>query len=280
MRNLHMLEVTPSNNLSKLRLGFVKTNVTSSEQDTENRTLSFQEFSILLSTATVGLKDGPYLLRGPCHGHRSNKNMTEAYVLVIDGDSSFNAITGIVNYISAPPIVDAHNVLKHLGLTHVIHTSHSHFLEGKGNRWRAYIPTSRPYTQEEIEVINSSMHKLMQEVGCNVVQTNESGTFSQPWYMPRKATEDALFEHHMHVGNAFDVDAVIEKSFVCISGLSAKELEAFERLSKQKCPTEITLFNATHSMAELLSKHGYKKSKSFGHNDRWIHLNSNSGQLD
>jgi len=135
--------------------------------------------------------------------------MEYSQLLVIDGDSSFDPATGEVDSISAPPAAIAHSALQKLGLTHVVHTSHSHMQGGKGNRWRAFILTDREYTASEVGQLTTSLHKAIQDAGCPVTQTKESSTFSQPWYMPRIATEGAPFEHYSLEGEPFSVDQAL-----------------------------------------------------------------------
>lgn len=260
-----------------LSLGFVPTSAKATEQVSENRKLHFHELVELLSTAHEGPKDGPYILRGPCLGQRSDKNMSEAFLLVVDGDSSFDPSTGEVDKISAPTIDVAHNALKQLGLLHAIHTSHSHMQGNKGNRWRAYIVASRAYTKPELAPLTTALHKQMQKNGCHVGQTNESGTFAQPWYLPRRASADALFECHSFVGKPFDVDAAVGDSSHDLETLPPDLLAKFESLARRPRPAEITAFLKTYPLADMLKKYGYTKSQSHHHHARWIHPNSLSG---
>ncbi|NWF37270.1 YfjI family protein [Mariprofundus sp. KV] len=251
-----------------ITLSIVNTSATAKQQIAQNSTMTFQQVSDLLSGVTVGLKDGSYFMRGACNGQRSEGNMAgSADVLIIDGDSSMNPNTGELNETSAPHPQLAHTALKQMGLSHVVYTTHSHMNNGKGNRWRAVVPTSKPYTRAELAALNTALHTEMQAAGCHVAHTKESDTFSQPWYLPRKASEDSPFEYFSFVGASFDV-AVEETS------VPDDVLKAFEQLTRGDTPAAITEFNSTHSLLDELIKHGYKASRN---KQRWIHPNSTSG---
>ena len=195
----------------KITIGLVSrgVKVRSHHQIADNKPIDWDKFAGSLNNPKVGPKDGSYLLRGPCYGPRNTDHMNSSQLLVIDGDSSFDPVSGEIDQQSAPPALRAHEALKTLGLTHVIHTSHSHMQNGKGDRWRAYIPTDREYTKPEIGTLTTALHKATQEAGCPVQQSTESSTFAQAWYLPRRASESAAFEHYAFEGLPFAVDAAL-----------------------------------------------------------------------
>ncbi len=234
------------------------------KQLSENRELSLKDFE-----PTVGIKDGTHVLRGPCDGNRSDANMSTADVLIIDGDSSFDFKTGEVNALSAPPAKLAHEALKALGLSHVVHTTHSHQQNGKGNRWRAFVWTNRPYTKGELEACNATLHEAVQLQGCTVTQTKESGAFGQPWYLPRVPSEEALadFEYYVHNGKFFCVGEAV--------AAYAKEQKVVSTYNPRMGGSDdvIGAYVSTHSLADLLRKHGYEQ-KAWR---KWLSPNSTSG---
>jgi hypothetical protein len=256
------------------RLGSVETGVTSSYQVVINLELSFQQLVAKMSSPGVGQKDGPYILRGPCDGCRADDNMCEGYVLVIDGDASIDLATGDINDVSAPSVELAHKSLKKLGLTHVLHTSHSHQRADKGNRWRAFIPTSRPYSKKEISSLTTILHERVQEAGCNVAQAKESSVFAQAWYLPRIVSVDAPFMALSFVGLPFDASLVATHPIKkVVPDDLVVALAEFAVLSRKPRPSVIQSFLNNQKLTELLLKNGYTKSR---HN-RWIHPNSSSG---
>jgi len=253
------------NSQNEIRFAVVHAGVSASEQKAENKAMLFSDFAAVLSKPTVGQKDGAYIVRGECNGHRRDANMVLATMVVIDGDSSFNPGTGEVDELSAPEMSLAIQALDKLGLMHVVHTSHSHMQSPKGNRWRACIPLSRPVTKTEFPIINTAIHDAIQTAGCPVTQTKESGTFAQPWYLPRIAIADAPFEFSSCIdGKAFDVDAALAAE------VPDEALAAFSRFAPT--PPEIKAFNDKHPLHEVLRDHRYEKRGK-----KWIHPNSKSG---
>lgn len=194
-----------------ITIGIVKVGASAPqhEQVVKNNVYQWLDFARACGKPSIGSKDGPYLLRGKCEGHRCNENMELSGMLVIDGDSLFDPATGEMDGLSAPPPALAHEALKKLGLTHALHTSYSHMQGGKGNRWRAYVPTDREYTKAEIGRLTTALHEAVQGAGCPVMQTKESSVFSQPWYQPRIAMDDAPFEHYHFDGIPFAVDGAL-----------------------------------------------------------------------
>jgi hypothetical protein len=240
------------------------------KQQAENKALPFSEFAAAFSKPATGQKDGAYLVRGECNGNRCDANMNLATLVVVDGDSSFNPATGEVDDLSAPAPEIAKRALDKLGLSYVVHTSHSHQQGEKGNRWRAYVPLSRPVTKSEFPTINTAVHNAIQAAGCPVTQTTESATFAQPWYLPRIATKDAPFEHYTGTGKSFDVDAALAVAKI--------EAEAVQRVRTQPALPEggsvIDAFNRVYPLDNILSKHGYKQINQH----RWLSPDSTSGE--
>jgi len=237
-------------------------------QTADNKALPWTEFANAFSKAPVGQKDGAYILRGECNGHRSDDNMQTAILAVIDGDSSYDNDTGEVNELSAPAPESAKQALDKLGVSYVVHTSHSHMQGEKGNRWRALIPLSRPVTKAEWPAINTAIHTAIQQAGCPVTQTKESGTFSQPWYLPRIANKSAPFEFHTGDGNSFAVDKALAES--------VKEAEAFKKTvlpAYTGNESVIGAYNARYSVFDMLLKHGYLQK-----GNRWLSPDSTSGE--
>jgi len=253
-----------------VKFAVIKTGVHAENQQAENKALPFSGFAAAFSKPTIGRKDGAYIVRGECNGSRCGDNMTTATLVVVDGDSSFNQATGEVDGLSAPDMSLAIQALDKLGVLYVAHTSHSHMQGEKGSRWRAYIPLSRPCTKSEYPIINTAVHDAIQSAGCPVVQTTESGTFAQPWYLPRIASQDAPFRHHTGTGNPFDVDAAL-----AVAKVEADAVQRGRTLPALRVGgSVIDAFNRAYSLADMLSKHGYKQINQH----RWLSPDSTSGE--
>jgi len=231
-----------------IKFSEVTTSATASEQIAINHESSWlklaNRFAVL--KPPVGHKNGPYLLRGPCNGQRSDANMTEAYLVIIDGDST----VGEEGEKSAPPVAQAIAALNKLGLNYVLHTSHSHQQQDKGNRYRIIIPLSRACSKAELSAINHAVHKAVQDEGCPVAETGESGIFSQPWYLPRIASADADYECHIQTaGHAFALSAAVAPP---------PPSKVAEYVPHIPTNSPIDTFNRQHKPADILTRHGYK----------------------
>lgn len=154
------------------------------------------DLAALLSKPAIGPKAGSYLVCGDTQGKpRCGENLPEAWLVVIDGDSRLAAgevVTG------APPALDAHEALKAADLAHAISTTHSHGT--KGSRWRAYIPTDRPFQRNELAALVGHVIALLHNAGCMVSPAKENRSWSQFWYLPRVRDESAPFEFYQHDG--------------------------------------------------------------------------------
>jgi hypothetical protein len=153
--------------------------------------LTIDELVTKLSKPEVGLKDGAYLLRGPCDGERRTNNIPFAEFLIIDGDKMIDVGTGKIQKDTCVHPSIAHEALQDLGIRHVIHTSHSH-RKGGPNKWRAWIPCRMKNSDELLTMTNWIIKKL-NERGCMVAFVSEMGQWAQPWYLPRVHSEDAEF---------------------------------------------------------------------------------------
>ncbi len=152
-----------------------------------------QPFSLTLSELVamfqpeqvkVGVKDGPYFLRGSCNGGRSDAAMVHAenLLIIIDGDSSISDSGDIVE--GAPDPKLAHEAMKQAGIEHVIYTSHSHHKHGHNfNRWRLLVPSDA--TAHALTNGVDAILDILHLSGIKVAPVKENNSLSQPWFFPR-----------------------------------------------------------------------------------------------
>jgi len=227
---------------------------------------SFADFSEKLSKPTVGAKDGPYIVRGPA-SIRSDDALDYGDFAIIDGDSSIDFSTGLVippdstNYTGSPSPIVIHNILVELNITHCIVTTHSH--TDLVNKCRVFIPY-KTSSKQELDSVVDYLIAIFHQAGIPLADVNENHKWSQPWYMPRVASEQAHFEHYYHQGeliNKADVDAwvvgnkaSIESSDAAVSeDISSKSAIPYQPNDLDKACTNTTVKQFT----ELLENHDY-----------------------
>jgi hypothetical protein len=153
---------------------------------------TFSAFAERLSREPpVGPKDGSYFVRGPLKegaSERANDNIAQSNLLILDGDSRFAPKTGEVHD-GAPPPDEVHRALTAEGIPHVLYTSHSNGHPKKGNRYRVVIPTM-PMDEQELCVAAQQVCDRLAGRGVHLVNVKENAVMSQPWYEPRRASEE------------------------------------------------------------------------------------------
>lgn len=163
-------------------------------------------------TPRVGKKDGSYFVRGPfAEGYpsRADAHITEAAVVVLDGDSTIDDQTGeIVSGAPHPMLV--HEVLRDLDIQHAIYSSWSNGQPNKGNKFRAVIPAPMPDSKTLSACVEWTIDQL-HRAGVWLADVKENHTWSQPWYFPRKASPEAEYLTYSHDGGeTLDVAACLE----------------------------------------------------------------------
>jgi hypothetical protein len=213
----------------------------------------------------VGEKDSDYFVAGPCregHSHRSDSNLERRELIILDGDSTLDPRTGKI-VPGAPSPLDVHIALRILGISHLIHSTHSHQREGKGNRYRVLIPA---LLNDKVE-LEASVAWLIEQLhlaGCWLADVKENSTWSQPWLPPRVASDEAEYLCYAYEnGQPFDVEAAVSwhKSVTDITRTAAQVAD------RQPLPREpdspIARFNVEHGVDWILSvlvDRGYTRS--------------------
>jgi len=166
--------------MTKIRATFFKgpaSNVT----PTCTKHLEFDKFAQRLSAPNKGPKDGSYFVRGVCRGDRSNKNMLNAWLGVVDADQG-------VDGGPCPPFDAAVDALKQMDFEFCAYTSFSH--TPKAPRYRILFPLSQSITTPEaVSSLYRALLSMLKAEDIDLRYTQESATFSQAWYPPRHMTE-------------------------------------------------------------------------------------------
>ncbi len=235
-------------------------------------TLTFEELAATFQrTPRVGRKDGSYFVRGPfAEGYpsRGDAHITDAALLILDGDSTLDPESGEITP-GAPHPMLAHEALRDLDIAHVIYTSASHGLPGKGSRYRVLIPATISDAAALSACVEWTIDQL-HRAGVPLADVKENHTWSQPWYFTRKVTPEA--EYLVYV---CDTDEVLDVG-ACVAWkaaqdpLSPQALEA-AALAGPKHGSGGGLFgqyNALHgnpeAMLAVLQGRGYAMKNQFG----------------
>lgn len=247
--------------MSGLELGRAAGDVTDTRIEAWSPT--WPEFVAALSAPVSGNKGGGYYVRGACNGSRGDAHMAAAHdlLLIIDGDTQADPETGgepgKIEQAGARPDyvlpscdpVKVHEALKAAGLTHVIHTSHSHGRRGPGwHKWRAVIPSNA--TPENFARASRAVLDVLWDAGLYVWPVPENDRLSQPWYFPRVDDSRAgLFYAAHHDGAPFDVATL--PPAVLAPPADAARTDGHGDIIGQ--------FNAAYLPGPLLEERGYRR---------------------
>ncbi len=142
-------------------------------------------------TAGDPAADNPELRKD--HYHRNDRSLLSADLLILDADGSIDDPK------SAPDGESIHKVLVEMNITHVIYSTHSHKVNGKGNRYRVVIPCK----MKTKEILWNTVNKIIDEIndaGVPLGDVTEARTWSQPWFFPtRDDPDDGLFEYYEYL---------------------------------------------------------------------------------
>jgi hypothetical protein len=173
---------------------------------------TWEGFCDRLMSPRVGNKDGSYYIRGGKlrAPKRSDENLIEAELLILDADSTFDPVTGEVSS-GAPPLPVIAEALARMGITFVAHTSHSARPQDDFWKYRIAIP-ARLRAPEELNDCLDFLLAQLHGQGIYLSDVVEARRWSQPWFLPRVRTEiDKLhFVAMRHDGLSFDVVAALD----------------------------------------------------------------------
>lgn len=230
---------------------------------------TWEGFCDRLMSPRVGNKDGSYYIRGGKlkAPKRSDENLIEAELLILDADSTFDPVTGEVSS-GAPPLPVIAEALARMGITFVAHTSHSARPQDDFWKYRIAIP-ARLRAPEELNDCLDFLLAQLHGQGIYLSDVVEARRWSQPWFLPRVRTEEdrAHFVAQRNDGLPFDVVAALEWA----EGKRKAEAEIHAAKTAQKPRTEAAeSFKAFNDAATLqwvqgvLEGAGYK----FGYFER------------
>jgi hypothetical protein len=181
------------------------------DTDLVSKEYTWEQFAQRLSKPSIGAKDGSYVVRGGKlrEPKRSDENLMEAELLIIDGDSRFDLETGEILR-GAPPIELAKAALDALNYRYIVHTSYS-YVPGEVWKYRIFIPAKIADTFELSAAVNLVIDQLNAN-GCPIVDVKENHTFSQAWYLPRCKPEylEAFKCFASLTGKDVDVNAAVK----------------------------------------------------------------------
>jgi hypothetical protein len=211
---------------------------------------TWEGFCDRLMSPRVGNKDGSYYIRGGKlrAPKRSDENLIEAELLILDADSTFDPVTGEVSS-GAPPLPVIAEALARMGITFVAHTSHSARPQDDFWKYRIAIP-ARLRSPEELNDCLDFLLAQLHGQGIYLSDVVEARRWSQPWFLPRVRTEiDKLhFVAMRHDGLSFDVVAALDWA----EGKRKAEAEIHAAKTAQKPRTEVAeSFKAFNDAATL-----------------------------
>ena len=169
-------------------------------------------FCSRLMSPRVGNKDGSYYIRGGKlrANKRSDENLLEAELLILDADSTFDPVTGEVSS-GAPPLQLVAERLKDMGLRFVAHTSHSARPQDGFWKYRIVFPA---FLRSPSELGDCLDYIIAQLHGCGIFLADvvEARRWSQPWFLPRVRSEEdkTHFVAIASEGLPFDVSAALD----------------------------------------------------------------------
>jgi hypothetical protein len=230
---------------------------------------TWEGFCDRLMSPRVGNKDGSYYIRGGKlrAPKRSDENLIEAELLILDADSTFDPATGEITS-GAPPLPVVADALTRMGITYVAHTSHSARPQDDFWKYRIAIPAYLKNSEELSDCLDFLLAQLHGE-GIYLSDVVEARRWSQPWFLPRVRTEEdkAHFVAVRNDGLPFDVVAALEWA----AGKKRAEAEIHAAKTAQKPRAEAAeSFKAFNDAATLqwvqgvLEGAGYR----FGYFDR------------
>jgi len=267
-----------------IKFSFCGENKFSTELDIVENT--FADLSKALSTPEIGEKDGPYIVRGPAT-KRNDKALEYGDLAILDGDLSIDLTTGLtipadsVNYTGCPNPTAIHAELVKLDITHCIVTTYSH--THQVNKCRVFFPYK---SESEADLTNAINYLLSKLHSANILlaDVKENHNWSQPWFLPRIASENSPFNHYYYGGELIDktdVDAWATENKNLTTAKSVKtedtkqtsSVTPYQPNDLDKACSKITAVQFT----QLLEKHAYINKSTGIMNDQVSHQFMASG---
>lgn len=207
-----------------------------------------------------------------CLGRGNDKAASLANVLIIDCDKRITPDGEEVD--GAPHPLKVSNILKAFDIAHILHGSHSHYMNEKGNRYRIVLITGSPYNKDQlaptvesiIALINTGLTTLDENLLANAV---ENSTWAQSWYYPRQPINTGIEPLYLEYVDGRLVEIIEPLNLPLISHIASQQ-------AKKIKPGEISVidaFNEQKNLEDALDHYGYKRILP----NKWLRPNSSSG---
>ena len=243
--------------------------------------ISGREWLAKLRDCHVGHKEGSHWLRttlqvnetGQCMG-RSNDNADSlAHILIIDCDKHITPDGQEVD--GAPEPLKISDILKDHEIGHILHGSHSHYINEKGNRYRIVLITDSFYTREQLSPTVESIIALI-NVGLSSCDENllanavENSTWAQSWYYPRQPINSEIDPLYFEYLDGQLVEVINPLKLPSSNHIAPRQ-------DKKIKPGEISVidtFNKQKNLIDALNHYGYKRVLP----NKWLRPNSSSNR--
>lgn len=244
------------------------------------RELSWDDLVDAICSPTVGEKDGSYFVRGPSEtGKRHNDAIPYSEILILDGDSRITPDTGeIARGAPDPELVS--EVLREVGLDHIIYTTHSNDPPTL-HKYRVVIPADRYRPADVADCVEYVIEQLHLR-GVYLAPVKENLAWSQPWFLPRLRDKNAAFKKIVWNGGlSLDVRTALawgeenrrmkramEAPVVKTPSVSRREGSVIEQFNHAANPDWVRYY---------LESQGYTFAYKTGETYRYIRPNSETG---
>lgn len=177
-----------------------------SEKDTKTAVQKeFKEFKKLaeyFNKYKLGDKLGAGFVRCACT-ERIDSACDDSNLIIIDGDTG-----GRDRKLIDPKYV--HQELCDMNINHFIYTTWSH--SASVNKYRVVIPYQGFYNKDQCKDLHVKVLKRLSDNGIHIKFVKEMGSFSQIWFLPRRAEDDGLFEFYSKTdGEDYEIESFSEK---------------------------------------------------------------------
>jgi hypothetical protein len=203
-------DITTTHDTARLKIALAangRTDVSLSAKE-----ITWAHFCQRLSTPKVGPKDGSYYVRGGdlVEPKRADEHLLAADIAIIDGDSRFDPETGEI-HTGAPPLPEAIAAMEDIGVSFFAHTTHSYDPTTDTWKYRILVP-ARMASPAELDAVVSCLIEQLHARGVYITDVPENRRWSQPWYLPRVGTPEAVsdFRSHRHDGQPMDVQKAVQ----------------------------------------------------------------------
>ena len=168
---------------------------------------TFNELEQQLTQPEIGVKDGPYMIRGQAN-QRSDSALNTAYVVILDGDKSIDLASGETKD-GAPIVETVHQALKELDVSHILYTTHSH--RDNYHRYRVVLPVYDGFSREQLKPCVNWLIQGLHNKNVPLADVPENSKWSNAWFFPR-VDEGNPFVSYSHEGSKNILKLLLDRS--------------------------------------------------------------------